>query len=54
MTKEEAIEELHKAVLNYDTEAAHENADDVLCRFLEGLGYHDLVRAYHKVEKWYA
>ncbi len=37
-----------------DTEKAHTMADDILCDFLRGLGYDDLVDAYEAVDKWFA
>jgi hypothetical protein len=39
---------------NDDTEIAHENADDILCNFLESLGYDKIVEEYKKIRKWYA
>lgn len=37
-----------------DPEAAHANADDILCELLKTLGYEDVVIAWQSVEKWYA
>ena len=54
MTKEEAIKELKKAKTNGNTEHAHANADDVLCKLLTALGHADVVAEYDKVGKWYA
>lgn len=54
MTKEECIEQLLEAAKDKDTEVAHNIADDILCEFLESLGYMDVVLAYDKVDKWYA
>ena len=54
ISREEAIEELIKQQNNEDIEVAHSNADSILCRLLESLGYSDVVREYYKVEKWYA
>ena len=54
MTKEEAIVELNKAINNVDTEIAHCDADDILCKLLISLGYSDVVELYNKVDKWYA
>lgn len=39
---------------NYDTEAAHANADDCLCELLIELGYKDVVDLFDRIEKWYA
>lgn len=54
MTKDEAITKLKECQKNYDIEAAHAIADDILCDLLEGLGYEDVVKEYYKVSKWYA
>ncbi len=54
MTREEAIKQLRLEQEDRDIEAAHENADGILCEFLESLGYSDVVAEWHKVEKWYA
>lgn len=50
----QAIEKLRKAQKNGDTEAAHSNADDVLCDVLKSEGYIDIVAEWEKVKKWYA
>lgn len=54
MTPEEAIAEMKEAQNSGDKEAAHMQADDILCRFLQHLGHEDLVAEYTKVEKWLA
>ncbi len=54
MTKEQAIEELKNEQSNGDTEMAHGNADDILCKLLASLGYAEVVAEYEKVSKWYA
>lgn len=54
MTKQEAIEKLNALYKHGDTEAAHGEADDVLCELLRSLGLDDVVDAYSKIEKWYA
>lgn len=54
MTEEAAIEMLKLAARNVDTECAHVDADSVLCKFLEELGYRKVVEAYAMVDKWYA
>ena len=54
MTKEEAIKMLKLQQENFDTEAAHVKADNILCHFLTALGYQDVVAEYNKVNKWYA
>ena len=54
MTKEQAIEELKTEQANDDTEVAHSNADDILCKLLTALGHAAVVAEYEKVRKWYA
>ena len=54
MNSKQAIEELKEAQKNRDTEAAHDHADDVLCKLLTTLGFTDVVEEYNKVDKWYA
>ena len=39
---------------NYDKEANHGNADDLLCLLLHRLGYVDVVEEYQNIGKWYA
>jgi hypothetical protein len=52
--KERLISNLIELQSQNDTEAAHGNADDLLCQFLEKLGYPDVVKEYNKINKWYA
>jgi hypothetical protein len=54
MTREQAIAELKKLQASGDTEAAHCDADGVLCKLLEALGYGDVTEEWAKVDKWYA
>lgn len=55
MTREKAIEKLKLLQgPEVDTEAAHCDADDLLCALLRALGYGDVVDEYEKVDKWYA
>lgn len=54
MTKEDALAKLMECQKNNDTERAHEDADDVLCEFLNDLGYGDVVAEYQKVHKWFS
>ena len=49
--KKERLIELQK---EWDVEAAHSDADDILCDILKELGYNDIVEEFIKVEKWYA
>ena len=37
-----------------DTEDAHIDADYLLCKLLEELGYDEVTKIYHRVEKWYS
>ena len=37
-----------------DTEVRHAELDDLLCAFLNTLGYEKLVDEYNKSPKWYA
>ena len=54
MTREQAIELLKAEQNSGDTEAAHGNADDILCQLLTAIGYGDVVAEWEKVDKWYA
>ena len=54
MTKELALEMLQVCAESGDTEAAHCDADDILCALLEALGYGDVVEKYNSVDKWFA
>lgn len=54
MTREDAIAKLKAAQRSGDTEAAHCDADDVLCDLLRSLGYGDVVDEWSYVDKWYA
>ena len=47
------LEELKK-LNNYDPEAAHGRADNLLCDILEQIGEDEIVKAFRAVEKWYA
>lgn len=37
-----------------DTEAAHIEADELMCEVLSGLGYQAGVDYFHEMNKWYA
>lgn len=52
--KKEVIAKLIECQNNRNTEAAHINADDLLCEFLAALGHADVVAEYDKVDKWFA
>jgi len=46
--------QLETCITNKDIEAAHNDADHVLCNLLKDLGYQDIVILWEAVEKWYA
>ena len=52
--REEYKARMRECVENGDIEAAHIDADDILCEVLTDLGYEDLIALYHDVRKWYA
>lgn len=54
MTREQALAALIECRQSGDTEAAHGDADRVLCDLLISLGYQDIVTAWKAVPKWYA
>jgi len=37
-----------------DEEQEHIDADQLLCDLLEILGFEELIKLYHKIDKWYA
>ena len=54
MTRELAIEKLRECQKDDNIDAAHRNADHVLCELLVALGYADVVAEWVEVDKWYA
>ena len=52
--KQAAIAKLKACQENGDTEAAHADADSILCRLLIDLGYADVAAEFYRVSKWYA
>jgi hypothetical protein len=54
MTREQAIEKLKALQGDTDPDAAHMDADKVLCDLLHALEYSDVVLEWEKVKKWYA
>ena len=52
--KQAAISELKDCQRNGDTEAAHSDADSILCQLLIDMGYADVVEEFDKIDKWYA
>lgn len=45
---------LEKAEKSGDKEMAHREADELLCRTLDSLGYGAGVKIFAKLHKWYA
>lgn len=39
---------------NYDVEAAHVEADRILCDLLKELGYIEIIKSYENVERWHS
>ena len=54
LIREQIIKKLIELQQSDDTEAAHCDADELLCNLLSDLGYDDVVAEYRKVDKWYA
>ena len=55
MTKqEEILQKLIDLKNNGDIEAAHCEADDLLCQLLIYLGHSEIVDAFNELDKWYA
>lgn len=52
--REEALTSLKHWQEAEDTEAAHCEADEILCWLLRELGYGDVVDEWSKISKWYA
>lgn len=52
--KQTAIAELKACQESGDTEAAHLDADSILCQLLIDLGYADVVAEFYRIYKWYA
>lgn len=54
MDKNKYLERLKKLQNNYDIEAAHSEADNILCEILMEFELEDILEAYENVPKWYA
>lgn len=54
MTDEEAEEQILALNECNDLEQAHVDADHILCKLLEDLGYPKTVVAFRNLDKWYA
>ena len=48
------IKDLKECQEDRDIECAHVNADGILCRLLNELGFKDVVEEYNKVDKWFS
>ncbi|MDU1234698.1 MAG: DUF551 domain-containing protein [Haemophilus parainfluenzae] len=51
---QDIISKLKALQSNPDKEAAHSQADKILCDLLNSLGYDDVVKEFENLEKWYA
>jgi hypothetical protein len=47
-------QKIREDCMSSDYEADHGNADDILVALLTELGYHETVKAWEAVGKWYA
>lgn len=54
LTDEEAEEQILALNECNDLEQAHVDADHILCKLLEDLGYPKTVVAFRNLDKWYA
>jgi hypothetical protein len=54
MTPEYFAKAMAKIAKNGDTEAAHSQADDLLCLALEDKGFGEGVKIFREMAKWYA
>lgn len=54
MPPEVFAEKMKNIFKNYDTEAAHIEADDLMAEVLSTLGYEKGVQIFSSNEKWYA
>ena len=54
VSEEIALYLLKKQQEDCDRETAHIEADKILCEFLEGIGYSEIVKEWNKINKWYA
>lgn len=53
MDELDAIILMDEKCFSGDSERDHIYADNILCEFLESLGYNALVNKFVSVEKWY-
>lgn len=50
----EFLTEMDRCAKSDNTEMAHYEADELLCKFLVECGYDELVDKFDNVNKWYA
>lgn len=48
-----AVERLEELQLVGDKEAAHKEADQLLCGFLRAIGHQELADEFEAIERWY-
>lgn len=56
MTPAEAAQKMREiaSIKDRDSEAAHAQADELLCKLLRQSGFEDLVKEFEAMTKWYA
>ena len=54
MSPEEFAQRMREIAENSDTEAAHGEADKLMCDVLRSLGYSEGIDIFDSMEKWYA
>lgn len=52
--RDKYLKEMQACVENDYLEDSHIDADGILCRLLEELGYSDIVSLWYEVGKWYS
>ena len=50
---DDAVARLEDLQSHHDPEVAHEQADQVLCRFLRAIGHREVADEFEAVERWY-
>lgn len=53
LLEQDCLETLDEIAKMTDFEAAHKEADDELCEFLDQLGFYEIVNRYSEIEKYY-
>lgn len=54
MQYDTALKRMKELQVQGDPEAAHSEADNILCELLIELGYAEIIEEWKKVAKWYA